>query len=914
MDGQVLRFGPFEMHREQRRLYREGKLIQLGSRAFDILHILVARAGEVVSNEELIATVWPNIFVAENNLRVNMTALRKALGPEGSATNGVIANVPGRGYSFTAPVTSEGLGRLNRQFVEEGGSLRRLPRPLGTVFGRDDAVSVLEAQLPRRRLITITGSGGIGKTTLVLAAADALKAAYPDGVAFVDLAPVSDPHLVPSAVTSSLGHAFRNESLVSELLSAIGDRRILVVLDSCEHLIDAVALLSEQLLQGTRELGILATSREPLRAEGEWILALAPLDLPENCGGITAQSAQMSPAVQLFVDRASASGSGFVFDDSNAPFVADICRRLDGIALAIELAASRVETLGVKVLASSLGDRFKVLTRGRRTAVLRHQTLRATLDWSYHLLTASERQVLYRLSSFAGRFTEGAALAVAADSGISDFAIEGALANLVDKSLISADAAFDHTFFRLADTTRAYAFEKLKESGELTKVQGAHAGFFMEAFGRAEEHFEDLSAIEWLNLYAWQIDDLRAALDWAFAPGGDSNLAVTLTASAIPLWHQLSLVDECLNRVAQALGVLPADLRDKRRMQLQAALGWPQMHAVSGLPSGAEAWKATLSLAENLHDADYQLRSLWALWVDRTNNAEPEQAMVFADRFRALAQHSKEDDDAVADRMRGATLHLLGLQTAARDALEGMLARYREQSQRRHIIRFQYDQRLLAEVALARVLQLQGNQEQSLLMVQGLIERAKLLNHGPTYANILAEAACPIALMAEDFPLAERFIALLRTETRAQSMDVWRTYADAFEGEMLVRRGHSKRGLDIITPALATLRASGFVLYDMAFRGVAAVGLRTAGARDQAMEELDLALAQCGRTREGWYLPELQRVRAELFADDGDVAEAESLLQSAAALARQQGAGLWHANIAGSLSRLQQALTRSDDT
>ncbi len=492
-------------------------------------------------------------------------------------------------------------------------------------------------------------------------------------------------------------------------------------------------------------------------------------------------------------------------------------------------------------------------------------------------------------------------MAVATDSTISDFEIEEALANLVAKSLISVDANYDHTIFRLADTTRAYAAEKLKSSGELSKVQVAHAGFFAGAFAEAERDFENLSAIDWFNLYGWQIDDLRAALDWAFVTDGDRALGVELVAMAIPLWHQLSLLDECLSRVAQALSVHPADKRDKRRMQLQAALGWPQMVAVSGFPSGAEAWKATLSLAESLADIDYQLRSLWALWVDRTNSAEPRQAMVTADRFRKLTEASRErSDDAVADRMQGATLHLLGQQSQARALLEKMLTSYDEQSQRRHIIRFQYDQRLLAEVALSRVLWLQGEAAASLALVEKLIDQAKALNHGPTYANILAESACPIALMANDVPLAERYIALLRTETRARSMDVWRTYADAFDGELLIRRSEPKQGLAMMFPALTKLRATGFVLYDMAFRGIVAVGLTAVGDNVAAAAELDLALAQCAKTGEGWCLPELQRIRAELHAVVHESAAGKKLLRQASALASAQGSGFWLAGVEAS--------------
>ena len=358
--------------------------------------MLVERAGELVTKEELVARVWPDTVVDESNLRAQMAALRKALG-DGRDGARYVATVPGRGYRFVAPVarSTEPVTR-----GELGAGAQELPVRLVRTVGRAEVVAAIGSRLQRRRFLTIVGPAGIGKTTVALAVAEALSASYEHGAAYLDLAASSDARLAPSALAAALGLASISEDPVPGVIAHLRDRQMLLVLDSCEHVVEAAAVMAEQILKGAPGIHLLATSREPLRAEGESVHRLAPREVPLPSSELTAAEALTFSAVELFVERAAAGLDGFALTDANAPLVAEICSRLDGIALAIELVAGRVDALGVAGVAARLDDRFRLLTSGRRTALPRHQTLSAALDWSYEFLPEEERALLRRLAVF----------------------------------------------------------------------------------------------------------------------------------------------------------------------------------------------------------------------------------------------------------------------------------------------------------------------------------------------------------------------------------------------------------------------------------------------------------------------------------------------------------------------------------
>src|SRR6267143_195898 len=552
MDEETFVFGSFRLIPAQRMLLEDEKPLRLGSRALDILVTLVESAGETIGKDRLIARTWPDTVVDEGALRVHVAALRKALG-DGRAGKRYIVNNPGRGYSLAAPVAREqrrpAIAPTNGTAVR--GNLQAL---LTRIVGRDDIIVALAAQLIQRRFLTIVGPGGIGKTTVAIAVAETASASYRDGVWFVGLASLADPELVPSAFGATLGISLSSVNPVYGLTAWLRDKHALIVLDSCEHVVGAAAALAEAVLKAAPNVSILTTSREPLRAESESLHRLPALELPSDSVDLSARDALRYSAVQLFNERASAAADGFALADADVPAILEICRRLDGIPLALELAAARVGVFGVRDLAAHLDDRFRLLTAGRRTALPRHQTLGAALDWSYQLLPEEERAVLRRLSVFAGDFPLEAAVAVAADPGSSG--IVDRIANLVSKSLVTADPRGELAQYRLLDTTRLYALEKLRSSGELQQIARRHAEYYRAVFRHAEAESESRPQDEWLAIYGRHLDNLRAGLDWAFSAEGDPQIGVGLAIAAVPLWVQLSLLGECRERVERALAAL----------------------------------------------------------------------------------------------------------------------------------------------------------------------------------------------------------------------------------------------------------------------------------------------------------------------------------------------------------------------
>jgi predicted ATPase len=479
----------------------------------------------------------------------------------------------------------------------------------------------------RQRTLTIVGPGGIGKTSVALAVAEAMIPAYDHGVWLIDLAPLGDPRLVPTALADALGLQSHADDPLPRLLDALRDRQILLVLDNCEHVIDAAAALAVAVLRSAPRVHILATSREPLRIEGERVHRLASLTSPPASSSPNAAEALRFPAVQLFVERAAASLDNFELRDADAPIVADICTTLDGMVLAIELAAARVDAFGVRGVAARLDDRFQLLTSGRRTALPRHRTLRATLDWSYDLLPEAERVILRRLAIFAGGFTQEAASAVAASAGIVASEI---VANFVMKSLVMVHVGDVMVRYRLPETIRAYALEKLAESGEREEVARRHAEYHRELFQQAEAEARPMA--EWLAEYRPRIDNLRTALDWSFSPSGDASIGIALTAASVPLWVDLSMMAECRRHVERALSRLDSveERNPRREMHLQAALGMSLNYTTGPVPATEAAWTRTLEIAKSLDDTEYQLRALRGLWAHRMNGGEYRRAVELA--------------------------------------------------------------------------------------------------------------------------------------------------------------------------------------------------------------------------------------------------------------------------------------------
>ena len=481
-------FGRFLLLPHRRELLADGRPVKLGGRAFDVLMALIQARGAVVSKNALMARVWPDRIVEENNLQWQISALRAALGDRK-----VIRTVSGRGYQLTGeirllPESPNEPARAVPAVAKAEPDLppTNLPEPISELVGRDDALDEVLSLTAAHRLVTLTGAGGIGKTRLALAAARRLLPQFADGVWLAECSPITDPGLVPVTVAAAIGLDLGGGVVTAQRVSqALAGRRLVLVLDTCEHVIGAAAALAEAVLRAGGTLHLLATSREPLRAEGEWVYPVPPLAVPAE-DAEDADDPLRYGGVRLFVERFGAVEPHFAPDRRSAAMIAAICRQLDGIPLAIELAAARAIVLGVEEVAAHLDDRFRILTGGRRTALPRHQTLRATLDWSYELLSEPERVILRRLAVFAGAFSLEAVRAVIASPEIAPAEIVDGIANLVAKSLVTVTAGATVARHRLLDTTRAYALGKLAESGEREWLARRHAEYYRDLFARAE--------------------------------------------------------------------------------------------------------------------------------------------------------------------------------------------------------------------------------------------------------------------------------------------------------------------------------------------------------------------------------------------------------------------------------------------
>ena len=903
----------WEIDLAKRELRSMGVPVPLGGRAFDIIAELVQADGELVSRADLTERVWRGVYVEESALRVHIAAIRKAFGPDRDMLNTTV----GRGYRLLGSWRIRQVEVPAEPATHVQSPSTNIPAAAFDLIGRAGAIAHLWDLLSAYRIVSLVGPGGIGKTALALQTARS----HPPGLdvdrLLVELAPLSDPRLVPSAVASVLAFKQEGEEISPKSIArSIGTRQLLLIFDNCEHVVDAVARLVETIVTRCPGVTILATSREGLRIDGEHVYRVPPLDVPPERQP-AAETALEHTAVELFMTRAKALGSNFRHDEENLGAVAAICRRLDGIPLAIEFAAARSVMLDPPKIATLLDDKFRFLTTGRRTALPRQRTLRATLDWSYDLLPEEEARLLRQLGIFAGDFLLEAAIAVAGDPASGD--VTDHLANLMAKSLVVADMRGDRPHYRLLDTTRVYAMEKLNDSGEYPQVARRHAEYYRVFFADAESESELRPQAEWLAAYGRHIDNVRASLDWAFSPDGDEQTGAALTAAAVSLWVQMSLLAECRERTELALARLGETAPDapRIRMQLSAARGWSLMYGVGRAREAGPAWTETLRLAEQLGDNDYLLRALWGLCIDQFNNGEFRKALEFANRFAAaVANSSNAVDLMMADRLLATTLHYLGDQNLAHNYITRTLSRLSDLSPKPQLIRFRFDLRVSAHYFQARILWLLGLADQALRVVEQNIDEGRASGHALTFCSVLGQAACPIAFLAGDFDAAERYAAMLIEHTERHPIRLWNLWARAFRALVMARRGGVAEGMPVLRKALELAGEARFLPRFLLPLGELAACLGEAGEVGQGLAAVDEALARCQARDERWYEAELLRIKGELLLHGGElrsVAAAEQHFDKAMDVARNQGAQFWELRTAMSVARLRLSQNRRDD-
>ena len=904
--GQSLCFGPFRLLVAQRLLLEGDRPVRLGSRALDILIALVERPGQSVTKHELMALVWPDTVVEEGNLKVHVAGLRRVLG-DGRGGTRYLINVPGRGYRFVAPVVLVDEPQRPAPYLATSNEQHNLPAQLTRLIGRHEIIDSLIERLSIQRLLTIVGPGGIGKTAVALVIAERLIGTYEHGVWLIDLAPITDPHLVPTALAAALKLEIRSENPLPSLIVALRDKQMLLLLDNCEHVIEAAAALATGILKGSRGVQILATSREALRVEGERTYRLSGLESPPASGRLSAAEVFNFPATQLFVERAAAAANEFELNDGDAPSVAEICRDLDGIPLAIEFAAARVGAFGVQRIAALLQDRLRLLTGGHRTALPRHRTIKAALDWSYQLLDEEEKTLFRRLAIFVGGFTlEASGTAAGADGAAPEIADR--IASLVMKSLVVAEMVGEHVRFRLLETTRAYALAMLQQSGEADTLSRRHAIYYrdlVEATSRVSARIGLSAAL------APELDNIRAALRWAFAPEGDGSIGVALAAASATIWFEMSLLAECRTWMEKAVDRLDAADRGTRlEMVLQTSLGFSLMFTEGVSDRAHAALSKARELAESVGDPEYQLRAISGLASFCHRREDFQGALALGRRAEAIVMGDPDPVNlSTAEWLLCVSLSFLGEHAEALVYSRRAQQRATPEVRRAHLVRSGMDHSFYVRCVEAHSLWTLGCLDQSAKAARELVADAQTGAHPLSVCMALSWCGCMIPLRLGDMETAERCIAWLKDCAEKQASSNFFANGLGFEGLLFAARGD-------LSAAERQLRASLDGCTDLQhtffLSGLAQV-LAMMRRLDEGLAAADKALQRAERANAFWWMPEAIRIKGEvlLSSDTPDTSAAEGYLRRSLDVARRHGALSWELRTSMMLGRLRHAQGRT---
>jgi len=591
-DPSAYRFGAFELDTAAYELRRDGRAIRLARQPMEVLILLVQRRRTLVTREEMAGLLWgEGVFVDRDaGVHTAILKIRQALG-DVLASPAFVETVAGKGYRFIASVEVVGPTRSDSQPASpvpehrEDAARTNLPAEVTSFVGRERELTEATELIRTSRLVSLTGVGGSGKTRMAQQVGIRAAANFHHGVWFVDLAPVANPDLLPSVVARTLDVPEKAVATIADALAAwLRTRHLLLILDNCEHLIDACAALAASLLKTAPRLRIIATSREALNVPGEAVWRVPPLALPPESEALAVNDLLAFDALRLFVDRAAAV-SPFHVTQENVATVAEICRRLDGVPLAIELAAARVKILSVDQIRERLRDRFRLLTGDRRTVVARQRTLEATVDWSYDLLTETERLLLARLSIFSGGWTLEAAEEVCVGGAITDGDVLELIARLVDKSLVMVDEVADRDRrYRLLETIRQYAHDRLVQMGAAATLSQAHFNYFLALARRAEPKILGSDQVAWLNLLDVERDNLRAAIDAGFSDPARHRDLLTLATSLWWFWTKRGYLAEGRQHLERALEVAQ---QVPGALQARALVGLVHLASFQGDADGA---------------------------------------------------------------------------------------------------------------------------------------------------------------------------------------------------------------------------------------------------------------------------------------------------------------------------------------
>ncbi|MGA8758372.1 MAG: winged helix-turn-helix domain-containing protein [Stellaceae bacterium] len=896
--------GECEVDLVRRELRVHGAPVPIGGRAFDFLEVLIQSAGELVTKDELMDQLWPGAVVTENALQVLAGAVRRALGPYRES----VRTEARRGYRLlgewtvrrrniaTPPVGLRQMGIVN----ELAGTNTNFPAAIAPLIGRFAALQTLQALLSAYRVVTLTGPGGIGKTVLALELARRVRGEFANSGWLVELASLSDPELVPAAVASVLGLRVGSNAVSPEIVGrAIAEKNLLLVLDNCEHVIDAAAMLAETLMRLCPRATILATSREVLRVSGEYAYPVAPLEVPTG-KQMAADLVLGCSGPELFLTRAKELGADFGSNEENLPAVAAICRHLDGIPLAIEFAAARAATIGIEVVAASLRDRFALLTSGRRTSLPRHQTLRATLDWSYNLLTDPERQLLRRLAVFAGSFSLDAVRAIADRGAASDAEVADRVSNLVTKSLVASDLTGGDRYLRLLETTRTYALPKLTESREFQEISRWHAEYFQRLLKTIDDEGGKRS------IPLTHVDNVRAALEWCFGVDGDLAIGVRLAAVAAPIFLAMSLLPECHNWSERAIRAIDAAAYGgPEEMHLQASLGVSSMQMYGPSAPARAALSRGLMIAEARGDAFYQVALLGMLSMLCVRNGDFKTSLHYAELSRSVEGVPKNAAAmALASSILGRALQFVGDHDASRAELDASF-HYWSRSPGISEVYLGLDHHILVGVGLARNSWIKGYPTEAKERIQQTIRDAEHKNH-PASLGLALSWAPGVFLWVGDLQNAQEHVDWLVSHAETYSLGPYIAAGDCCRGALAIARGEPGIGVERLRRGLAQLHAVRYEMLNSEFKLALVQGLSAIDEFGEALALVNKTIKLVEANGDLLHMPEALRVKGRLLLTipQRRVRDAERCFIQSLDWGRRQGALSWQLRTALDLAAL----------
>jgi predicted ATPase/DNA-binding winged helix-turn-helix (wHTH) protein len=897
---EAVSIGAFRLLPAQRLLMKNDQVIKLGSRSFDILRALADSPGEIVSQNELTARVWPDVVVGDASLRVHIAALRKALDCDGAS---YVATVPGRGYSLVAPTS--------RAPIEDAAKTDPavepaypLPAPRAHIVGRDEDVRAMCERLLSTKFLTIVGPGGVGKTTVALSVAHALLNEFFGAVCFVELSPVGSPQFLAATVTAAFRLPVRAQDPIPDLVAHLRGKRVLLVLDGCEHLIEEAAALAERLSQEVSDLHILATSREALRVEGEHIHLLPPLLSPPEGRKLTAPDLLAYPAAQLFINRVTSAGGADALDDEDAQIVGKMCRQLGGIALAIEFAAGRVSAYGIRKTAALLDTQFALLWPGRRTAPPRQQTLNATLEWSYALLSEGERTVLRRLAVFAGGgFTLEAARQVVGEA-LGEQQVTEAIGGLYAKSLVSAEMSDSAASYRLLDTTRAYAGKKLDEAAERQRMRARHARYYCELLRVAAA-----DEVDGRNTASdADIEDIRAALRWAFDDGGDVLVGADIAAYSAPLWLGKALLSEGRTWMAKAAACVEnSGASTQQQLRIQMAFASTELFTTGLTKETLNAWAKTIERAEIVADFPAQLLAHLALWGGEVRATSYVAALGRAEKCAAISKLAG-DAGALAqgEWMLGHSKHCVARFDEARAHLQRYFLIETDAARLASIRATGFDRHVDALGVLSNTLWILGQPTQARSLGEEAVVEARTSGFAIPIGLAMECAGLNAYLSEPDLDLIEGDMVELLEHGQTHSIDSNSGWALSVMGLCQARRGQFDAGARMVTEGLQVLANASLETFSTLVRAHICEAAIVACQLDDALF-WSAELESKNRNPEHWCSAEVLRVRGLLARAQGDLAAAAKHLADAMALAREQKALSWELRATMDLSRLWAA-------